>query len=89
MRFKNRTSTRTAPTGSVVQLEWLPRSIEHVLRGYYLAWRRECLALQAAYERWLTASEGSRAYAYASYLIVLEREEDAAGQYARGIELSR
>jgi hypothetical protein len=88
MRFKKRTLTRTAPTGSAVQPEWLPLWSAHMLRGY-LAWRRECLALQAAYERWLTASGGSRAYAYASYLMALEREEDAADQYARGIERPR
>jgi hypothetical protein len=89
MRFKKRALTLTAsPAGCAEQLAWLPLWIEQMLHGEYLAWRRECLAVQEAYECWLAASPGSSAFAYASYLTALDREQDAAEQYARGIKRS-
>jgi hypothetical protein len=84
MRFKKQPSTRTGPSRYAVQPRWLTLGIEHMLRSYYLAWWRERIALEAACERWLKAADG-RAFAHASYLIALDREEHAAGQYARVI----
>ena len=47
----------------------------------YLAWRSECVVLEAAYRRWRQAPRSDAAFAYAAYMAALEREECAAGRY--------
>jgi hypothetical protein len=50
----------------------------------YLSWCEECVALEAAYDRWAHAQEDDRPVAYANYVAQLEREEEAARRYEQG-----
>ncbi len=47
----------------------------------YLAWRSECVVLEAAYRAWRQASRPDAAFAYVAYSAALDREECAAGRY--------
>jgi len=47
----------------------------------YLAWRSECVVLEAAYRAWRQTSRSHAALAYVAYTAALDREECAAGRY--------
>ena len=49
----------------------------------YVQWRSECVAVRAAYRRWVGASARERAFAFDAYNDALDREEHAAKRYAR------
>ena len=61
--------------------------IDAVMDGY-VAWREECAAVEAAYRRWHQAPRDERAVAYDHYFAALDREEYAAGEYRRLVELA-
>jgi hypothetical protein len=53
----------------------------------YCDWRAECGEVQAAYERFLSASASDRALAFAAYTAALDRERSASEAYAAQIRL--
>ena len=56
----------------------------------YIAWRKHAPMVAGAYERWLSASPADRSEHFAAYTAELDREEAAAGTYAKAIlELER
>jgi len=61
--------------------------IDAVMDGY-VSWREESAAVEAAYGRWRRASRGQRTVAFDDYFAALDREEQAAGEYRRLIELA-
>ena len=48
----------------------------------YVRWREECVAVDAAYERWTDAKREDRPAAFAAYSAALGREERAGEVYA-------
>ena len=48
---------------------------------HYLEWRDESSAVEWAYRRWISASAGEGAFAFAAYGAALDREERAAALY--------
>jgi hypothetical protein len=54
-----------------------------VLLERYISWRAECRELRRAYQRWSESRRHELADAYADYVVALDREEEAAGAYAR------
>jgi hypothetical protein len=61
------------------------RSLD-VLLERYVAWREHCATVRRAYQSWDHSDRDERAVAYAGYVAALDREEHAAGAYARQIE---
>ena len=61
-----------------IRAELVDRLIE-----LYCDWRSECLEVRAAYEQFRAAPAEQRALACAVYDAALDREESAAGEYAR------
>jgi hypothetical protein len=57
-------------------------AIDDVLAAY-AAWKRECAGVRAAYDRWARAARSEAWFAFASYRVALDREEQAAIIYAR------
>jgi len=51
----------------------------------YCDWRMECSQVRTAYAQFTAAPPEERALAYAAYRAALDREELAAGEYARQI----
>lgn len=45
-------------------------------------WRKECLAVRAAYERWRQAEKDENAAAFTAYSAALDQEERAGNLYA-------
>jgi hypothetical protein len=60
-----------------------------VLLEDYVSWREECAAVWLAYRRWVDADHARRLGAYTEYAAALNREELAAGVYARQLRLVR
>jgi hypothetical protein len=54
----------------------------------YITWREESAAVEAAYRRWRHASYEERAVAFDRYSAALDREERAASDYRRLVELA-
>ena len=61
-----------------IRAELVDRLIE-----LYCDWRSECSEVRATYEQFRVAPAQRRALAYAVYGAALDREESAAGEYAR------
>ena len=57
-------------------------SLADRLIDLYVRWREECFAVQAAYERWVSAQREDRPAAFAAYSAALDREERAGEVYA-------
>ena len=55
----------------------------------YVTWREESAAVRVAYESWRRASPIEEAVAFEDYFIALDREERAASEYRRLIELAQ
>ena len=55
----------------------------------YAIWRCESAAVQAAYRAWLCAPPSSAFVAFEAYWAALDREERAAGTYARLLHRAR
>jgi len=55
----------------------------------YSAWKRECAGVRAAYNRWARAARSDARFAFASYRVALDREEQAATIYARLLPRAR
>jgi hypothetical protein len=55
----------------------------------YVSWSEECCTVRLAYQRWDDSARGERALAYAAYLEALDREQHAAGAYAKQVERVR
>jgi hypothetical protein len=55
----------------------------------YVCWREECNTVALAYQRWSDSDREERVLAYAGYLAALDREEQAAREYAKEIESVR
>ena len=65
----------------------LAKLIDSVMDGY-VTWREESAAVEAAYRSWRGAAPGDRAAAFDDYFAALDREEDAASEYRRLVELA-
>jgi len=61
--------------------------IDAVMDGY-VAWREASAAVEAAYHRWRLAPLEERQVAFDHYFAALDREEDAASEYRRLVELA-
>ena len=61
--------------------------IDAVMDGY-VTWREASAAVEASYHRWRQASRDERAIAFDHYFAALDREEHAASEYRRLIELA-
>jgi len=61
--------------------------IDAVMDGY-VAWREASVAVEAAYHRWRQAPRDERHLAFDRYFAALDREEDAASEYRRLVELA-
>jgi hypothetical protein len=61
--------------------------IDAVMDGY-VHWREESAAVEAAYRSWRQAAPDERAIAFDTYSAALDREEDAASEYRRLVELA-
>src|SRR5918912_374903 len=63
----------------------VPRRLVDQAFDFYLAWRQESAAVEAAYEHWRDATADERATRHAVYAAALEREERAGCAYAETI----
>jgi hypothetical protein len=61
--------------------------IDAVMDGY-VTWREESAAVRAAYDNWRRAASDARTVAFDDYSAALDREEHAASEYRRLIELA-
>jgi hypothetical protein len=61
--------------------------IDAVMDGY-VSWREESVAVEDAYRRWRQAAPEERAIAFDDYSTALDREEHAASEYRRLVELA-
>jgi hypothetical protein len=61
--------------------------IDAVMDGY-INWREESAAVEAAYHTWRGASADQRTVAFDDYFAALDREERAASEYRRLVELA-
>ncbi|HTP21270.1 MAG TPA: hypothetical protein VMJ65_16825 [Solirubrobacteraceae bacterium] len=61
--------------------------IDSVMDGY-VTWREESAAVEAAYRSWRGAAPGQRDAAFDDYFAALDREEHAASEYRRLVELA-
>ena len=61
--------------------------IDAVMDGY-VTWREESAAVEAAYRTWRRASSYQRTVAFEDYFAALDREERAASEYRRLVELA-
>lgn len=61
--------------------------IDSVMDGY-VTWREESAAVRAAYDSWRRAAPDARGVAFDDYSAALDREEYAASEYRRLIELA-
>jgi hypothetical protein len=61
------------------------RAVDQLLERY-VCWREECYAVALAYQRWSDSDRAERGLAYAGYIAALDREEQAAREYAKEIE---
>jgi hypothetical protein len=61
--------------------------IDAVMDGY-VTWREESAAVETAYHRWRRASRDQSTVAFEDYFAALDREEDAASEYRRLVELA-
>lgn len=77
-RDDDKQSLRHLPRGllEVARQQLADRAFQH-----YLDWRDEISTLERAYDRWVRAPRGERAFAYAGYMAALDREEHAAVCY--------
>lgn len=61
--------------------------IDAVMDGY-VTWREESAAVEAAYRTWRGAPPAQRIVAFEDYFAALDREEHAASEYRRLVELA-
>ena len=61
--------------------------IDAVMDGY-VNWREQSAAVEAAYHTWRGASADQRTVAFDDYFAALDREERAASEYRRLVELA-
>jgi len=61
--------------------------IDAVMDGY-VTWREANAAVESAYHRWRQAPRDERRVAFDHYFAALDREEDAALEYRRLVELA-
>ncbi|HUA03920.1 MAG TPA: hypothetical protein VMB27_08460 [Solirubrobacteraceae bacterium] len=61
--------------------------IDAVMDGY-VTWREASVAVESAYHRWRLASRDEREVAFGHYFAALDREERAASEYRRLVELA-
>ena len=54
----------------------------------YVTWREQSAAVEAAYHTWRDASHDQRTVAFEHYFAALDREEEAASEYRRLVELA-
>ncbi len=62
------------------------RLVDDMVDGY-VTWREACLAVADSYARWSCAAVAERTLAFTAYLAALDREEKAAVEYRRAVEL--
>jgi hypothetical protein len=59
------------------------RAVAQAAADAFGAWRQECAAVHIAYGHWAAVSAVDKPLAFAAYNAALDREEHAAGHYAR------
>ena len=60
-----------------------PRTLADAALAAYGEWRSECAAVRASYRRWVGAGGEEEPSGFSDYRSALDREEHAAGRYAR------
>jgi hypothetical protein len=82
--MKLKRSMRETVTGvdTVAGVEALDAQMES-----YMKWRAQSRRVADSYRSWKCAPRGERAIAFTRYLTALDREELAAGEYRRTLEL--
>ena len=61
--------------------------IDAVMDGY-VSWREESAAVESAYRNWRQAAPNEEAILFDDYIAALDREEHAASEYRRLVELA-
>lgn len=61
--------------------------IDAVMDGY-VSWREESAAVESAYRNWRQAGPNEEAILFDDYIAALDREEHAASEYRRLVELA-
>lgn len=61
--------------------------IDAVMDGY-VSWREESAAVESAYRNWRQAAPNDEAILFDDYIAALDREEHAASEYRRLVELA-
>jgi hypothetical protein len=51
----------------------------------YVGWRRACAAVAVSYENWRCSDRPDEKLAFSVYVAALDREEQAAAAYQRGV----
>jgi hypothetical protein len=59
------------------------RTLADAALAAYSEWRSECAAVRASYRRWVGARGEEERSAFSDYRSALDREERAAGRFAR------
>ena len=54
----------------------------------YVMWREEASAVRAAYDGWMLADRDRSTIAFAAYVAALDREERAAHEYQRFVQMA-
>jgi hypothetical protein len=62
---------------------WRSRTVADAAVAAYSDWRSECAAVRASYRRWVGTRGEEEPSAFSDYRSALDREEHAAGRYAR------
>jgi len=52
----------------------------------YVRWRRECAAVQLAYEHWSNARREDESLAFGAYQAALDKEERSSEEYADRVQ---
>ena len=66
-----------------VYFSWRERMLADAAVVAYREWRGECAAVRASYRQWAGARREEERSAFSDYRSALDREEHAAGRYAR------
>jgi hypothetical protein len=66
-----------------LNFSWRQRTVADAALAAYSEWRSECAAVRASYRRWVGTRGEEEPSAFSDYRSALDREERAAGQFAR------
>src|ERR1700727_4062776 len=75
---------RTRDQGSAFVEERRRQYVDELMDDY-VSWHECCAAVTVSYENWRCADRPEKALAFSMYLAALDREEQAAAAYQRGV----